>query len=109
MAQRTLTQNNSLHLLFEQLADVLNESGLYVGQIIKFDAPWNKDRVKELIWREVQKKMTGKDSTTTLTTKEIDEIFEVIHQAFTNKGIDIPMFPSIETVMMNERLNGKNY
>ena len=102
--QRTLTQNDSLHLLFEQLATVLNDMGLYVGQVIRFDAPWDKDRVKELIWREVQKKMTGKKSTTQLTTKEIDEIFEVIHHGFAEKGIDIPDFPSINTLMMNERI-----
>lgn len=107
MAQRTLKQNDALHLMFEQLATELNEQGMYIGQVIKFDAPWDKERVKELIWREVQKKMTGKKSTTTLTTKEIDQIFEVIHLALANKKIEI-MFPSIETIMMKEKLNGHN-
>lgn len=101
--QRTLKQNASLHLMFDQLATELNEQGMYIGQVIRFDAPWDGTRVKELIWREVQKKMTGKQSTTNLTTKEIDEIFSVIHQALSSKGIDI-QFPSIETVMMNERV-----
>ena len=94
---RTNRQSRALHLMFQQLADELNDRGMYIGQVIRFDARWNGDRVKELIWREVQKKATGKVSTTELTTKEIDEIFEVIHQALSNKGIEI-MFPSIETM-----------
>lgn len=89
--------------MFEMLADELNDCGMYVGQVIKFDAPWNKERVKELIWRETQKFMTGKTSTTELDSKEIDEIFGVIHQAFANKGIEIPPFPSVETLMMEMR------
>lgn len=101
--QRTLAQNNSLHLMFDQLATELNEQGMYIGQVIRFDAPWDGTRVKELIWREVQKKMTGKQSTTQLTTREIDQVFEVIHQALSSKGIDI-QFPSIETIMMEQRL-----
>lgn len=83
--------------MFEQLANELNDRGMYIGQVIRFDAPWNATRVKELIWREVQKKMTGKQSTTELTTKEIDQIFEVIHQALASKGIYVD-FPSIESI-----------
>lgn len=94
---RTNQQNNALHLMFEQLANELNDRGMYIGQVIRFDAPWNATRVKELIWREVQKKMTGKQSTTELTTKEIDQIFEVIHQALASKGIEVD-FPSIESI-----------
>lgn len=88
--------------MFEMLAEELNNCGMYVGQVIKFDAPWNKERVKELIWRETQKFMTGKTSTTELDSKEIDEIFAVIHKALAEKGVEI-IFPSIETLMMEMR------
>jgi len=100
---RTLKQNRALHKFFSELADELNDRGQYIGKVIKIDAEWNGDRVKELIWREVQKKMTGKTSTTQLTTKEIDEIFGVLHQAFASRGIDL-QWPSIETLMMNSRI-----
>ena len=102
MKQRTTTQNAALHLMFEQMATELNKGGQYINMVIKADAPWNAYRVKELIWREVQKKMTGKESTTQITTKEIDEIFEVIHLALANKGIQI-VFPSIETLLLQQR------
>ena len=93
--QRSLKQNNSIHQLFENIADELNDSGMYIGQVIRLDAKWNKERVKELIWRPTQEVLHNKKSTTQLTTKEIDEVFEVIHQALANKGIQI-VFPSIE-------------
>lgn len=102
--QRTLAQNRALHLFFTQLADALNDKGQYISQVIKVDAQWDGDRIKELIWREVQKKITGKTSTTKLTSKEINDIFEALQVAFANKGIDI-QWPSIETMMMEQRIN----
>lgn len=104
--QRTLKQNRALHLFFTQLADELNDRGQYIGQVIRIDAQWNGDRVKELIWREVQKKLTGKESTTKLTTKEIDEIFGVLHHAFANKGIQLE-FPSMEQMSMNSLIKNE--
>ena len=98
MKQRTPAQNRALHKMFQDLADELNGRGMYISQVIRFDAPWDKNRVKELIWREVQKKMTGKESTTELETHEIDQIFEVIHQALAQKGIEID-FPSINSML----------
>lgn len=98
---RTTRQNSALHLMFQQLADELNDRGMYISQVIKFDAKWNGARVKELIWRAVQKKITGKQSTTELTTQEIDEIFEVIHRALAEKGVEI-QFPSIETLSLDQ-------
>lgn len=101
--KRTEKQSRALHQMFEILAQELNDSGLYVGQVIRFDAPWNKERVKELIWRETQKFMTGKKSTTELTTKEIDQIFEVIHKGLADKGVEI-FFPSIQSQLDQERI-----
>lgn len=92
---RSNKQNNALHLMFENIADELNDSGMYIGQVIRLDARWNKERVKELIWKPTQEVLHKKKSTTQLTTKEIDEVFEVIHQALASKGIQI-VFPSIE-------------
>lgn len=101
--QRTLAQNRALHKMFEILADELNDCGMYINKVIKMEAPWNADRVKELILREVQKTMTGKTSTTKITTKEIDEIFEVIHKALAEKGVEI-FFPSIQSQLDQERI-----
>lgn len=90
--------------MFEQLAHELNDRGMYISRVIKTESPWNKDRIKELLWRPTQETMLGKKSTTQLTTREIDEVFEVIHKAMTEKGVDL-MFPSIETIINQQRLN----
>lgn len=101
---RTLTQNRALHKMFETLAGELNDRGKYISTVIRADARWDKNRVKELIWRAVQEKMFNKTSTTSLTTSEIDEIFEVIQKALAEMGIVI-VFPSIDSIMDRELLN----
>lgn len=101
---RTLAQNRALHKMFEVLADELNDRGKYISTVIRADARWDKNRVKELIWRAVQEKMFNKTSTTSLTTKEIDEIFEVIQKALAEMGIVI-VFPSINSIMDRELLS----
>lgn len=101
--KRTLAQNRALHKMFEVLADELNDRGKYISTVIRADARWDKNRVKELIWRSVQEKMFNKTSTTSLTTREIDEIFEVIQKALAEMGIQI-MFPSIDSIMDRELL-----
>lgn len=104
---RTNQQSKALHLFFDQLADVLNDQGMYIGQTIRVDAEWSGERIKELIWREVMIATTGKKTTTKLTTKEINKILDSISLAFANKGIEVPMFPSIEAMAMGERINDK--
>lgn len=96
--QRTLKQNNALHMMFETGSQELNNGGMYISNIIRADAPWNAERFKELIWRPTQKLMTGKTSTTQLSTKEVDEISDVICRALGEKGIEL-RFPHIEAVM----------
>lgn len=100
--QRSLLQNNALHKYFEELATELNNRGLYISQVIKVDAEWNKDRVKELIWRPTQEKVLQKKSTTELTTAEIDQIFKPIHKALAEMGCDV-QFPSREELIHNNR------
>ena len=94
---RTQAQNRAIHQLFEMIAQELNDSGLYIPKVIKIDAPWTKNRVKELIWRPTQETMLGKKSTTQLTTNEIDKVFEVIHKALAEIGLEIE-FPSINSI-----------
>jgi len=94
---RTSRQNKAIHVLFEMIANELNDTGLYIGQVIKADAPWSKDRVKELIWKPIQEVLFNKRSTTQLTPGEVDQVFEVINKTLGDKGLEIT-FPSIEQV-----------
>ena len=102
--QRTSQQNRALHLYFRQLADELNDRGLSVQETLKPDVSidWNERLVKELLFRPVQQALLGKKSTTELTTKEIDEVFDIINRHLGEKfGISIE-FPSIETIMWRQ-------
>lgn len=104
--QRTNKQNRALHKLFKELAQELNENGLDMRRTLKpsIDIQWDTRLVKEYIWRPLMQAQLGKDSTTQLTTKDIDKVFETINKHFAQKfGLQID-FPSIETIIMKERL-----
>lgn len=98
---RTLQQNRALHLMFDQLAQELNQAGFDMRKTLKpsIDIPWTGESVKEYLWRPVQQAQVNKKSTTELTTSEIDEVFDTINRHLGTKfGIYVP-FPSIETLM----------
>ena len=103
--KRTRKQNKALHLYFTQVANALNEAGLDMRKVLKqsVDIPWTAERVKEFLWRPVQKTYLNKESTTELNKlKEIDEIWEILNRHLSEKfGIYIP-FPSVETLMEEE-------
>lgn len=105
MTQRTNQQNKALHVLFELLAQNLNEAGLDMRKTLKpgIEIPWNSTTVKEYLWRPIQKIQLNKGSTTELTTKEIDEIFDTLNKHLGEKfGLYTP-FPSIETILQDKR------
>lgn len=91
--------------MFQQLADQLNESGFDMKRTLKesVDIPWTPDLVKEHLWRSVQKAVTGKESTTQLTSTEIDKVFEILakHLGEVTK-LEIE-FPSIDSLLNKGR------
>src|SRR3990167_6345758 len=89
---RTAQQNRALHLYFELIADTLNDAGLDMRAVLKpeVEIPWTARNVKEFLWRPVQKIQLGKDSTTDLTTKEIDVVFETVNRHLAKHGIHVP-------------------
>lgn len=102
--QRTLQQNRALHLLFGMLAQTLNESGNDMRRTLKegVDIPWNAESVKEYLWRPIQKAQLQKESTTELTTKDIDAVFETLNRHLGEKlGVHAP-FPSVDEVIQKQ-------
>src|SRR3990167_11125492 len=75
---RTARQNRAMHLLYRFIATTLNDAGYDMRAVLKpeIDIPWNGKTVKEYLWRPIQKLQLKKESTTELTTKEIDEVFD---------------------------------
>lgn len=107
--QRTLAQNRAMHLLFRKIAYEFNDRGIehkvVVNLLEKYaTVPWNEVTIKELIWRTLQKALLLKESSTELTTKDIDKVFDVMNrEIFVPLGIELD-FPSIETIIFQERI-----
>lgn len=102
--QRTKQQNKALHVLFNLLAGILNENGLDMRKTLKpeIDIPWSGASVKEFLWRPIQKAQLDKQSTTELTTVEIDQVFDTINKHMGERfGLHVP-FPSIEEILLQQ-------
>lgn len=102
--QRTVQQNSALHLLFGMIADELNVAGFDMKRTLKAEVniPWNVTTVKEWLWRPIQKAQLQKESTTELTTKEIDEVFDTLNRHLGEiTGVHVA-FPSIEEVIQKQ-------
>ena len=97
---RTEQQNKALHLLFQMLADELNDAGLDMRKTLKpeIEISWNPTSVKEYLWRPIQKVMTRKESTTDLNSHEIDMIFGVLNRHLGQRFGITTIFPSVETL-----------
>lgn len=103
---RTDKQNRALHLYFTHLAEELNNAGYDMRKTLKpsVEIPWTSRTVKDFLWRPIMKAQVMKESTTELTTKEIDLIFDTLNRHLSEKfGVSV-MFPSIEQLMMENRL-----
>jgi hypothetical protein len=107
--QRTDAQNRALHLYFTQLAQELTDHGLDMRKTLKpdVDIPWSGKTVKEFIWRPVMKAQLNKESTTEMTTADIDQVFDTITRHLGEKfGITLS-FPSIETIINDSLVKEK--
>ena len=99
--KRTNQQNKAIHVLFQLLADELNDAGYDMKRTLKqdVDIPWDGKTVKEYLWRPVQSAQLGKKSTTELSTKEIDQVFDTLNRHLGQKlGLHVA-FPSIEQII----------
>lgn len=100
---RSSLQNDSIHLYFKLIADALNDAGYsYIKQsIIKnefIEIPFTADIIKESLWREIQLTLFNKKSTTKITSREINQIVDVITNWLAEKGIRVD-FPNKDRII----------
>ena len=104
--KRTALQNRSLHLYFTQVAEALNAAGLErkVTLNLGADVPWTPETIKEVIWRTIQYKQTGKLSTTELSTTEYEKVYDTVNRFLGESfGVYVPL-PSEESLAMDRKL-----
>ena len=109
---RTAKQNDALHLYFEMIAQALNGEGLDVRLVLNvisekgIDMMWSKELVKELLWRRIQKRFTGKESTTQLDSiGEITKIYDMLNKFLAENFFITTPFPSLDALIEK---NAKN-
>lgn len=102
--RRTAQQNRALHKYFELVAKDLNKNGVTVKKLVEggMDMKPTKEIVKEY-WREIQKVMFHKESTTELTTREINDILDVLAKHMGENHEIFRAFPSVETLVEYQR------
>ncbi len=106
--QRTLLQNRALHLYFTHLAEELNGAGLEMKAVLAakdVDVPWTGATIKEVVWKPVMEAQLGKKSTTEMTSKDIDSVFETLTRHLAQKFDLVVDFPNIDKFML-EKLDG---
>ena len=103
--KRTILQNKSLYLLFQMIADECNNAGYDMQEVLKqsVSVPCTGVNIKEDLFKPIMYALLKKSSTTKLTTKEIDEVFDVLNRHLAEKlKIHVP-FPSVEEVLWKLR------
>lgn len=95
--QRTAQQNKALHKWCEQLAVVLNEAGLDQRRVLKEEIaiPWNKDAIKEAMFKPLLEAMTKHESTADAGTKDYNKVYELLARHLADKlGVVAPAWPT---------------
>ncbi len=100
--QRTENQNRAIHLYLTWVARELQNQGQTMQQVVKkidkVEITPTMQNVKEIVWREIQKTMFKKDSTTFLTKHEVTQVYEVMSMWLAkNFNISLP-FPNDEDI-----------
>lgn len=94
--QRTLSQNNAIHLYFALVAEALHDAGIYrvveVGSK-RFRRVWTDKMVKEDIWKPIQFAEFGTTSTRDMNTIGPSVVYDHMNAFISGEfGLYIP-FP----------------
>lgn len=94
---RTLLQNSSLHLMFQQITAEMINNGQTMRDVMRkdFDIQPTPELIKE-VWRTIQIAQLGKNRTRDLTKDELDKIYEPFMK-FIGEVLQIYIpFPSLD-------------
>ena len=102
--QRTPSQNKSLHKYCQMVADDMNAAGYVADEVISLPIRLTGDLVKDCIFRRIMSALyKDKESTTELSTTEIQDVYLNMSRALGEKfGITTP-WPSEESLSEEQR------
>ena len=76
----------------QNISTALNDAGFTFTDIFedKVDGiAWTPQIVKDAMWKRVMEAQTGKTSTRDLTTTEVSQVFDILNQYLSSKGINV--------------------
>ena len=107
MTQRSPQQNRALHKWLQQIADELNASGQSLGDgiLIRMPVAFTGDNLKQNVLKPYMGALyPDHESTTQLSTTELIELCENLGLVIAERsGIEIPPFPSMESMSQEQR------
>jgi len=104
--KRSNTQNNSLHLMFQQLSDECLDKGIEMRDIVRDELPIEvtPENIKWL-WKKLQKALLKTDSTTQLTKGgQIELVYRNFNKILierTEGEIEMPPWPCLKEMSKN--------
>ena len=98
--KRSIQQNKAIHKYCDLVAKELNREGHTMQDVIKkitrVEIEPDMKNVKDILWREIQKVVVHKKSTTELETDEVDKVFNTMNNFLGREfGVHVP-FPNHE-------------
>ena len=103
MTTRTPQQNKSLHKYCSMVADEMNAAGYDFKKAITLEIAMTPYLVKEYIFKAIMRAMYNVESTTELTTTQIQKVYETMnYNTGTKFGISMD-WPSDESLSEEQR------
>lgn len=103
MEIRTQQQNRALHKLFNDISNHCIEHGIdqktVLDSLKSYEVSTSPQFVKE-VWRVIMHTLTGKTSTTEMTTKEIDQVYDVFNKFWSELTGEHFVFPNIQDLLL---------
>lgn len=99
--KRSDQQRKAIEVYCRELAQQLNDAGMDQRKVLAemregVELPWSQERVKEVLWREVQIAAVGKNSTTTLERDEVSKVYDILNR-WTADALGVSVqFPHID-------------
>lgn len=108
--RRSIPQNKALHKLFGDISAYCVETGIdtktVTDALTDYPTPVSPQFVKET-WRAMQLAITGKESTTQLTSSEINQVYDVFNKFWSELTGEHFMFPSYDSLAMQHLIDSQ--